>query len=70
MGGGTTVYQEQFEADSLLALLAEEEIDIWYTDPAVLGLCSRSPHWAEAPLEKLTRICWRSRIERRGQRSA
>lgn len=58
VGGGTTVYQEQFEADSLLALLAEEEIDVWYTDPAVLGLCSRSPRWGEAPLEKLTRICW------------
>jgi len=58
VGGGTTVYQEQFEADSLLALMAEEEIDIWYTDPAVLGLCSRSPRWGEAQLERLTRICW------------
>ncbi|MBS1869345.1 MAG: AMP-binding protein [Actinobacteria bacterium] len=59
VAGGTVVYQEQFDAGELLEeLIPRERIDFWYTDPAVLGLCSRSPAWPRADLSKIRRLCW------------
>jgi acyl-CoA synthetase (AMP-forming)/AMP-acid ligase II len=56
--GGTVVFLEQFDAEALLALLERERITFWYTDPAVLGLCVRSPAWARTDFAALRRVVW------------
>ncbi len=58
VAGGTVLYQEQFHAEELLDLLVTERVDLWYTDPAVLGLCARSSAWTGADLSGLRRVCW------------
>jgi acyl-CoA synthetase (AMP-forming)/AMP-acid ligase II len=57
-GGGTVCYLEQFHAEQLLDLIAAEKITFWYTDPAVLGLCTRSSHWTRTDFSSLRRIVW------------
>ena len=51
-------YLEQFDAEKLLHLVAAERITFWYTDPAVLGLCLRSPLWSHTDFSSLRRIVW------------
>lgn len=58
VAGGTVVFQEQFDAEGMLALLPEEQISFWYTDPAILSLCTQSPKWATTDLTRVERICW------------
>src|SRR5262249_30998917 len=56
--GGTVIFLEQFDPAGLLALLERERITFWYTDPAILGLCVRSPAWAETSFAALRRVVW------------
>jgi acyl-CoA synthetase (AMP-forming)/AMP-acid ligase II len=58
VAGGTVVFQEQFHAEQMLELLTAEHINLWYTDPAVLSLCSRSSAWERTDLSGLDRVCW------------
>jgi acyl-CoA synthetase (AMP-forming)/AMP-acid ligase II len=56
--GGTAVYLEQFDAERLLQLIEDERITFWYTDPAILGLCVRSPRWRQTNFTSLRRVVW------------
>ena len=58
VAGGTVVFQEQFQPEQMLRLIVEEKCNLWYTDPAVLSLCTRSPEWELTDLSRLDRICW------------
>jgi acyl-CoA synthetase (AMP-forming)/AMP-acid ligase II len=58
VAGGTVVFQEHFDAVGMLALLPEERINFWYTDPAILSLCTRSSKWVATDLTRVERICW------------
>jgi acyl-CoA synthetase (AMP-forming)/AMP-acid ligase II len=58
VAGGTVVFQDQFDADAMLELLATEAINFWYTDPAILSLCSRSVSWTTTDFSRIERICW------------
>jgi acyl-CoA synthetase (AMP-forming)/AMP-acid ligase II len=56
--GGTAILLEQFDAEELLALIDHERITFWYTDPAILGLCTRSPAWSRTSFASLRRVVW------------
>lgn len=56
--GGTAVLMEDFDPEGLLTLIERERITFWYADPAILGMCVRSPRWRETDFSALRRVVW------------
>ena len=56
--GGTVVFQEQFDAAGVLALIERERIAYWGAVPAMFVLSLNTPQWASADLSSLRRAMW------------
>ncbi|HZV72266.1 MAG TPA: class I adenylate-forming enzyme family protein [Conexibacter sp.] len=58
VAGGRLVFQERFDADEVLELIARERIDHWAAVPTMLQLSVASERWDDADLSSVRAVLW------------
>jgi acyl-CoA synthetase (AMP-forming)/AMP-acid ligase II len=58
VGGGCSVFLEQFSAAECLAVIARERISLWLGVPTTFVLSLRDPNFASSDLSSVQKIAW------------